>query len=192
MLRLRRQPNPHLEQRIRQKGGLVDTTRQPLEPTTTEPAQQFPTFKERHENEEDLRPHPRSGRIGFRRSRTGRKRYRRSVWPIARRYHGQPTGGAGLQCHREPRRHRCGGLHAQRGSPWPDVRAHRLRCTWSRRRPCHNGDQQDGLRRRRMLRPDPNTYAGRPQWEDLCPRQLGMSGVPLRASALSDPCAASS
>jgi hypothetical protein len=157
------------------KGGSVDRTRRPLEPTTTEPAQQFPTFKERHESEEDRHPHPRSRRIGFRRARTGRKRYRRSVWPIARRCHHQPTAGAGLQCHREPRRHRCGGLHAQRGSSWPDVFAHRLRCTWSRRRPCHHGDKQDGLCRHRLLRPDPSTHAptmGRPAANDGYSRWL--------------------
>ena len=114
-------------------------------------------------------PHhlPRSGRIGFRRARTGRNRYRRPGWPIARRCHHQPTAGAGLPGHREPRRHRCGGpVHAQRGSPWPDVLAHRFRCTWRRRRPRHHSDQQDRLRRRHVLTSDPETHVGRPQWGD--------------------------
>jgi hypothetical protein len=45
MLRLRRQPNPQHEQRIRQKGGLVDGTRRPLEPTTTEQHSNFQHLK---------------------------------------------------------------------------------------------------------------------------------------------------
>ena len=54
----------------------------------------------------------------------------------------------------EPGRLRCGEpVHAQRGSPWPDVLADRLRCAWSQRRPCHHRDQQDRLRRRHLLRP---------------------------------------
>ena len=106
------------------------------------------------------------GRTGIGRARTGRNRFRRPVGPIARRCHGQPTAGAGLQGHRQPRRLRCGEpVHAQRGSPWPDLLADRLRCARSPRRPCHLGDQQDRLRRRHLLTPDPRIHLGRPQWE---------------------------
>ena len=127
-----------------------------------------------------------------RRAGTGRNRYCRPVRPIVRRWDGQPTAGAGFQCHREPGRQRCGGpVHAQRGSPWSDIFADRLRCAWSPRRPCHFGDQQDRLRRRHLLTPDPGIHIGRPRWVTPGPRRLhaqacGPPCVPHWASALCD------